>query len=287
MVSRDVAVIIGVGGMGTAIARRLGSGRRLLLADRDERTLKAARDALAAEGHEVAIQAVDVAEPESMASLAATAGDLGPVTHLAHTAGLSPVQAKPADILRVDLLGVALFLDDFAGVVAPGGAGVVIASTAGHFAPTLTPDQETALALTPAAELARLPFLSPDLVTDQAQAYCLAKVGNLIRVRAAAKLWGRRDARVNSVSPGVVSTPMGRQELAGPWGAAMQAQVDSAPAKRVGTPDDVADAVSFLLGQRASFITGTDLVVDGGAVAIYRRSGWTARAKSATGADRD
>jgi NAD(P)-dependent dehydrogenase (short-subunit alcohol dehydrogenase family) len=274
-VSGDVAVIVGAGGMGVAIVRRIGAGRTLLLADHDEKSLAATADALRGEGHHVVTRHVDVAEPASVASLAAAAAALGPVTHLVHTAGLSPVQASPAEILRVDLLGVALVLDEFERVVAPRGAGVVIASTAAHLVAPLPPEHEGALATTPPAELLALPFLSPDVLEaagrwNGAQAYGLAKRANIVRVRAAALSWGRRGARVNSVSPGVISTSMGRQELAGTWGASMRRLIDNAPAGRVGTPDDVADAVSFLLGPQAGFITGTDLVVDGGSVAFHK-----------------
>lgn len=263
----EVAVVIGVGGMGAAIARRLGSGRTLVLADASDPVLKATAVALRDEGHDVVTQRVDVSEHGSMAALAEAAAGLGAVTQIAHTAGLSMVQAASAAILQVDLLGVAHFLAEFGRVVAPGGAGVVISSTAGHFAQRLPADQERALAVTSAVELLSLPFLSPELVTNPAEAYCLAKLGAMIRVRAAASAWGRRSARINSVSPGVISTPMGRQELAGPWGSALRAVIDASPMKRIGTPDDVADAVSFLLGPRATFITGTDLLVDGGTIA--------------------
>ncbi|EFC86659.1 SDR family oxidoreductase [Parafrankia sp. EUN1f] len=271
---RDVVVVLGVGGMGAAIARRFGGSRTLLLADANDHTLAAVAGALRDEGHEVVTRPVDVAEGESVAALADVAADLGPVTHVAHTAGLSMAQAAPDAIIRVDLLGVAHFLDEFARVVAPGGAGVVISSTAGHFAPRLPADQERALAITPASELLQLPFLSGEVVTEPAGAYSLAKLGAMLRVRAAAPSWGRSRARVNSVSPGVVSTPMGRLELNGPWGAALRSVTDAAPAGRIGTPDDVADAVSFLLGPQSTFITGTDLLVDGGSVAVHLSESW-------------
>jgi NAD(P)-dependent dehydrogenase (short-subunit alcohol dehydrogenase family) len=268
-VGKDVVVVIGVGGMGQAIARRIGSGRALLLADFNEATLNAVTDSLRGEGHDVTPQVVDVSDQGSVRALAATAAELGRVTHIAHTAGLSPMQAPTAMILRVDLLGVALVLDEFAQVVAPGGAGVVIASMAGHMSASGLPaDQEKALAATPAQELLALPFLDPG--THPGLAYSLAKRANVLRVQAAAGAWGARGARINSISPGVISTPMGQQELAGDAGEAVRGMVEMSPAKRIGTPDDIAAAAAFLLDPQAGFITGTDLLVDGGVVAAVR-----------------
>jgi NAD(P)-dependent dehydrogenase (short-subunit alcohol dehydrogenase family) len=260
-------VVVGVGGMGLAIARRTGGGRQVLLADVDEGTLGAAAEVLRGEGHDVAAQPVDVSDAPSVAALAAHADSLGRVTHVVHTAGLSPVQAPVDAILKVDLLGVARSLDAFAGVVAPGGAGVVIASMAGHMMP-LPPEQEKALRTTPADELLALPFLAE--VADPGSAYVLAKRGNALRVQAAAAAWGARGARINSISPGVISTAMGRQELAGDSGEAMRGMVAMSASGRIGTPDDIAAAAAFLLGPDASFVTGTDLLVDGGVVAAVR-----------------
>lgn len=267
---KDVVVVIGVGGMGQAIARRVGSGRRVLLADFNEATLGAAADLLRGEGHDVAVQTVDVGDPGSVASLAEAAAALGRVARVAHTAGLSPEQATAEAILRVDLLGVALVLEEFARVVAPGGAGVVIASMAGHLVPGLSPEQEKAITTTPARELLALPFLAPGAVGDPGTAYGLAKRANALQVQAAALAWGERAARINSISPGVISTPMGQQELAGESGERMRAMIDMSPTKRVGTPDDIAAAAAFLLDPQAGFITGTDLLVDGGVVAAVR-----------------
>ncbi|ALM38853.1 MULTISPECIES: SDR family oxidoreductase [Streptomyces] len=266
---RNVVVVIGVGGMGEAIARRQGPGNRLLLADFDEATLAVVAERLRGQGHEVVTQAVDVSSASSVTALAEAAAGLGPVTQVVHTAGLSPVQASPAAVLRVDLLGTALVVEEFGHVVAPGGAGVVIASMAGHMLRTpLTAEQESALAHTPAGELLRLPFADPEALGQGA--YGLAKYGNRLRVQAASAAWGARGARINSVSPGVIATPMGQQELDGVSGRTMRAMVAASGTGRLGTPEDIAEAAAFLLGPGASFITGNDLLVDGGVVAALR-----------------
>lgn len=271
---KDVVVVIGVGGMGLAIARRLGSGRTVLLADFNESTLTAAATALRGEGHDVVEQAVDVSERDSVVFLADAAAGLGRVTHIAHTAGLSPVQAPTEAILQVDLLGVAIVLEEFARVVAPGGAGVIIASMAGHMSGGLPADQEKALATTPTDELLALPFLAPETLEHPAMAYVVAKRANVLRVQASAAAWGTRGARINSISPGVISTPMGQEELDGDSGASMRAMVAMSATGRLGTPDDIAAAAVFLLDPQAGFVTGTDLLVDGGVVAAVRAAGW-------------
>lgn len=264
----QVLVVIGVGGMGQAIARRQGAGKAVLLADFNETTLKAAADAMRGDGHTVTTHRVDVSSRDDVAELAQKATALGNVTQVAHTAGLSPTQASAAAILGVDLAGVAFVLEEFGRVISSGGAGVVIASMAGHMAPPLTPEQEAALALTPADELLALPFVSP--VTSPQHAYGIAKRANQLRVQAASGPWGERGARVNAISPGVISTPMGQQELASDHGHIMRAMIDASGTGRPGTPDDIAAATAFLLGPDSTFITGTDLLVDGGVVAALR-----------------
>lgn len=253
--------------MGRAIARRLGSGRTLLLADRQEDALAGAARELAGEGHDVRTRPLDVSDPDAVAALAAGAAALGPVVHLVHTAGLSPVQASAEAIVAVDLLGTAYVLEELGPVLRPGAAAVVIASMAGHMAPPIPPEDEAALARTPARELAGLPCLGPVRAGDPGLAYAFAKRANQLRVRAASVAWGRRGTRVNSVSPGVVATAMGRAELEGPVGEVMRSMVEGSGTQRLGTPDDIAAAVEFLLGQGASFVTGADLLVDGGVVA--------------------
>jgi NAD(P)-dependent dehydrogenase (short-subunit alcohol dehydrogenase family) len=265
----DVLVVIGVGGMGQAIARRQGSGLATVIADFDESTLQATAGSLEAEGYNVSAHVVDVSSRQSVNNLARAAAALGDVKAVVHTAGLSPTQAPASAILAVDLVGVALVLEEFGRVIAPGGAGVVIASMAGHLMP-LTTEQETALARTSADELLDLPFVDPS--AHPGFAYGIAKHANRIQVGAASIRWGLRGARINSISPGIISTAMGRQELASTSGDMIQSMVESSAAKRLGTAGDIAAAVAFLLGPESAFISGTDLLVDGGVVAAMRHA---------------
>jgi len=267
---RPVLVVIGVGGMGRSIARRLGPGKTLLLADFDADSLGATTAALRGDGFDVHARVVDVSDAASVAALAQAADDLGPVVQVAHTAGLSPVQAPVDAILAVDLLGVALVLDAFGEVIAPSGAGVVIASMAGQMSRPLDAEQEAALALTPAEELLALPFLVGDAVPDPGTAYGVAKRGNQVRVAAASTAWGAKGARINTISPGIIATPMGQAELAGAAGDSMRAMVEASGTGRLGTPEDITAAAAFLLGPEAGFVTGSDLLVDGGVVAAVR-----------------
>lgn len=266
--NNDVLVVIGVGGMGVSVARRCGAGRAIVLADINAAGLEATAAALTEDGHYVVTQEVDVTSRESLAAVAETASKAGRVSKVVHTAGLSPQQASTEAVLAVDLLGVALSIDEFGKVIEPGGAGVVIASMAGHFLPPLSAEQERALAHTPAEELLTLDFVTK--ISEPNFAYPIAKQANQIRVRAASAQWGRRGARINSISPGIISTPMGQQELASPVGDGMRAMIAMSGTGRIGTPDDIAAAAAFLLGSDASFITGADLLVDGGVVAAAK-----------------
>jgi meso-butanediol dehydrogenase / (S,S)-butanediol dehydrogenase / diacetyl reductase len=272
MISRssnnEVLVVIGAGGMGQSIARRVGAGRTIVLADVNPACLKNASDALSSDGHQVLAREVDVTSRSSVAAVAEMAQGAGRVTAVVHTAGLSPQQASANAVLAVDLLGVALTLDEFGRVIEPGGAGVVIASMAAHMQPALDPEVERQLATAPTDELLGLEACSS--ITDSRLAYPFAKRANQIRVAAAAVAWGERGARINCISPGVISTAMGRLELSGESGGLMQAMVDNAGLRRIGTPDDIAAAAEFLLGRSAAFITGTDLLVDGGVVAAIQ-----------------
>jgi NAD(P)-dependent dehydrogenase (short-subunit alcohol dehydrogenase family) len=266
----EVIVIIGAGGIGQAIARRQGFGKTVLLADIDETVLKDAVAALEHASYKVASQRVDVTSRDSVRSLADAAAALGSVSQVINTAGLSPNMASIGKVLEVDLYGVALVFEEFERVIAPGGSAIVISSMAGHMPAPLPPEQEQALAFTPTDELLALPFLSSDAVRDSMQAYGIAKKANHLRVQAAALSWGARGARVNSISPGIIATPLAQHEMASQSGPIYRAMIEASPAKRMASADEVASAAAFLMGPEASFITGSDLLMDGGVIAAMR-----------------
>jgi meso-butanediol dehydrogenase / (S,S)-butanediol dehydrogenase / diacetyl reductase len=270
MTTAEVLAIIGVGGMGVAVARRMGAGRVIVLGDVNTAQVDSVAGQLADDGHQVVTGHVDVTSRESVTEFARLAASCGRVSSVVHTAGLSPQQAAAEVVLAVDLLGVALTLEVFGDIIEPGGAGVVVSSMAGHFLPPIPQDVERQLTTVPADELLGLPACGPAAITSSEAAYPFAKRANQLRVAAAASQWGRRGARINSISPGVIATAMGRRELAGPSGDSMRAMVDGSGVRRLGTPDDIAAATEFLLSPAASFITGIDLLVDGGVVAAVR-----------------
>jgi NAD(P)-dependent dehydrogenase (short-subunit alcohol dehydrogenase family) len=178
--------------------------------------------------------------------------------------------APPERVLAVDLAGTAIVLEEFGSVIAPGGAGVIISSMAGHMPPPLPPEQNEALARTPADQLLKLPFLQPAAVPDSMFAYCLSKRANSLRVQAESVRWGERGARINSLSPGIIGTPLAMHEFASPTGPVYRAMIEASPAKRMGTADEVAAAAAFLLGTEGAFMTGSDLLMDGGVIAAMR-----------------
>ena len=235
----NVIVVIGAGSIGQAIARRVSAGKHVLLADLRQENADAAAKVLSDAGFEVSTATVDVSSRESVHALVQTATALGAITGVIHAAGVSPSQASPATILKVDLYGTALVLEEFGNVIARGGAGVVIASQSGHRLPALTPEQDKALATTPADELLALPMLQPDQVTDPLHAYQISKRGNSLRVMAEAVRWGKRGARVNTISPGIIFTPLAKDELSGPRGEGYRRMIELSAAGRGGTPDEV------------------------------------------------
>jgi NAD(P)-dependent dehydrogenase (short-subunit alcohol dehydrogenase family) len=265
----EVIVVIGAGQIGQAIARRVSAGKRVLLADLHRGNAEAAAGVLADAGFDVSAETVDVSSRESVHALAQTAATFGDVTGVIHAAGVSPSQATPEVILAVDLYGTALVLEEFGNIIAPGGSAVVIASQSGHRLGALTAEQDAALATTPADELLTLPMLAPGQVTDPLHAYQLAKRANSLRVMAEAARWGKRGARVNTISPGIIITPLARDELTGPRGEGYRRMIELCPAGRAGTPDEVGTVGALLMGPDGGFITGSDFLMDGGVTASY------------------
>lgn len=268
--TKDVVVVIGPGSIGQAIARRVSAGKHVLLADLRLENAKAAADVMSDAGFEVSTATVDISSRESVREVVEAATRLGSVTTLVHAAGVSPSQAPPATILKVDLYGTAVLLEELGTVIAPRGAGVVIASQSGHRLGALTAEQDEALATTPADELLALPMLQADQVKDSLHAYQLAKRGNSLRVMAEAVRWGRRGARINTISPGIIITPLAKDELTGPRGEGYRRMLELCPARRAGTPDEVGHVAALLLGAEGAFITGSDFLMDGGVTSSYR-----------------
>ena len=266
---KDVVVVIGPGQIGQAIARRVGVGKHVLLADNRLENANSAATILGNAGYDVSVATVDVSSRNQVHALVEKATSIGDVTGLIHAAGASPTQASPMTILKVDLYGTALVLEAFGNVIARGGAGVVIASQSGHRLGPLTVEQNSALATTPTEDLLGLPFLASDQVTDSLHAYQLAKRGNSLRVMAEAVRWGKRGARINTISPGIIMTPLANDELSGPRGDGYQRMIALSPAGRAGTPDEVGNVAALLMGPDGGFITGSDFLMDGGVTSAY------------------
>jgi NAD(P)-dependent dehydrogenase (short-subunit alcohol dehydrogenase family) len=266
---KQVIVVIGPGQIGQAIARRVAFGKHVLLADKRQENANAVAEVLGNAGYDVSVATVDVSSRKDVHALVETATGLGKVTGLIHAAGVSPSQASVATILKVDLYGTALVLEEFGNVIERDGAGVVIASQSGHRLPPLSVEQNKTLATTPVEKLLSLPFLQPDQVTDTLHAYQISKRGNSLRVMAEAVRWGKRGARLNTISPGIIMTPLAKDELNGPRGEGYRRMIAMSAAGRAGTPDEVASVAALLMGPDGMFITGSDVLMDGGVTAAY------------------
>jgi len=266
---KQVIVVIGAGAIGQAIARRVSAGKHILLADLRAENARSAARTLNDAGFEVTASTVDVSSRSSVHALVERATSLGEISGVIHAAGVSPSQASPETILKVDLYGTALLLEEFGHVISKGGSAVVIASQSGHRLPPLTVEQNKALATTPVEDLLKLPFVQLDQVKDSLHAYQLAKRGNSLRVMAEAVRWGKRGARVNTISPGIIITPLANDELKGPRGDGYRRMIEVSSAKRAGTPDEVGNVAALLMGIDGAFITGSDFLMDGGVTAAY------------------
>jgi NAD(P)-dependent dehydrogenase (short-subunit alcohol dehydrogenase family) len=257
----DVVVVTGIGGMGVVAARRLGNGRKLVIADFDPAKLAAEAAALTADGFAVTPVEVDVSDRASVKQLVGTAASLGTLRALVHTAGLSPTMATGERVLHVDLLGTEYVLEAFTEIVTEGTVAVCIASMAGYMA-NLTSEQEVALIAADGDDL--LGIVGPVDGLNFGDTYGIAKRVNQLRVERYAEVWGPKGGRVVSISPGIISTPMSLKEITEGSGEQMQDMLDMSPVPRMGTAEDIGAAVQWLCGPEASFVTGCDLRVDGG-----------------------
>ena len=265
--AKEVSVLLGTGSIGQAIARRVGAGKHIVLADlRIENAEKAAK-ILEDAGFETSTIAVNLGSRDDILKLVEHAVSFGAVKNLINAAGVSPSQASVNDILRVDLYGTAVLLEEFGKVIAEGGSGVVISSQSGHRLGALSEEQNTQLAASPAEELLSLPFIMA--ITDTLKAYQYSKRCNVLRVMYEAARWGKRGATINSISPGIIITPLANDELHGPRAEGYLKMLRLCPAGRAGTPDEVGDLAEFLMSSRGKWITGSDFLIDGGTTASY------------------
>jgi len=264
---KEVSVLIGAGSIGQAIIRRVSAGRHIVLADFNLDKAQSAARTLENAGYECSVIQCDLGSKEDILRLVEFATSLGEVVRLVNAAGVSPSQAPVEEILRVDLYGTSVLLEEFGKVIAPGGSGVIISSQSGHRLPALPQEQNEALATTPADDLLSLPFLRA--INDTLKAYQYSKRCNVLRVMYEATRWGRRGATVNSISPGIIITPLANDELHGPRKEGYLKMIEGMPARRAGTPDEVGDLAEFLMSSRGRFISGADLLIDGGCTASY------------------
>ncbi len=265
---REVVALLGAGSMGMAIVERIAANRVVLLGDISEKALDASREKLEYSGYAVETMKVDASNKDSIYAFARRASELGPVMYFINTAGASPHQTNPQHIINLDLIGSAHALDAFGNVMARGGAGILISSMTGYMLP-LPQEVEMALTVTESDNLAELPCLSAEAVPNSGVAYVLSKRANQLRVRKAAMDWGKRGARINTISPGIVVTPLAYDEF-NAAGEGYQKMIEASAMQRVGNPAEIACAAAFLLGDQATFITGTDLLVDGGMIAAIK-----------------
>ena len=260
--NKEVVALLGAGSMGCAIVRRIATGKKILLGDISEKTLERVSREFTYSGYDVETQA-----------------SMGPVMTYIHTAGASPSQASPEHIIKLDLIGTSYAIDAFGEVMARGGAGLIVSSQTGYMPHALTADDEEALAMVPTDQLASLPCLDGSKTPNPGAAYIVSKRVNQLRVRtAAATTWADRGVRINTISPGIIVTPLAYDEFNAP-GNTYQNMIDCSAARRAGTSDEIAAAGAFLLGPDAGFITGTDLLIDGGVIAALKSGRFALRVR--------
>jgi NAD(P)-dependent dehydrogenase (short-subunit alcohol dehydrogenase family) len=262
-------ILVGAGQIGLACARRLGYGMKIVVGDRSLQNAEEICAILSNAGFDAVAAEMDLASRASVLELIAMALSFGDISMLINAAGVSPSQASVETILKVDLYGTAVLLEEVGKVIAAGGCGITISSQSGHRMPALTPAEDRLLATTPTEELLSLELLQPANIKDTLHAYQMAKRCNVKRVMAEAVRWGQRSARINSISPGIIVTPLAVDEFNGPRGDFYKNMFAKCPAGRPGTSDEVANVAELLMSRKGAFITGSDFLMDGGATASY------------------
>ena len=266
---KNVMILTGAGQIGMAIARRMGYGMKIVIGDKKPGNAQAIAKTMNDAGFDVVPMEMDLSSRVSIQNIIAEAQKYGDITMLVNAAGVSPSQAPVEAILKVDLYGTAVLLEEVGKVLAPGGVGVTISSQSGHRMKQLTPEEDEQLACTPTEELLKLPLLQPENIRDTLHAYQLAKRCNEKRVMAESVKWGAKGARINSISPGIIVTPLAMDEFNGPCGDFYKNMFAKCPAGRPGTADEVANVAELLMSEKGAFITGSDFLIDGGATASY------------------
>ncbi len=266
---KNVMIVTGAGQIGLAIARRMGTGMKIVIGTRRLESGERVAELLNNAGFDAVATQMDLGDRASILATIAKAQEFGPITMLVNAAGVSPSQASIEQILRVDLYGTSVILEEAGKVIAPGGVGVTISSQSGWRMPALTPREDELLATTPTEELLKLDMLQPENIRDTLHAYQMAKRCNVKRVMAESVKWGERGARINSISPGIIVTPLAVDEFNGPRGDFYKNMFAKCPAGRPGTADEVANVAELLMGAKGAFITGADFLIDGGATASY------------------
>lgn len=266
---KEVVILTGAGQIGMAIARRIGYGKKIIIGDKNVKNAQNISKTMNDAGFDTAPVEMDLSSRESILSMIGKAKKYGDITMLINSAGVSPSQASIETILKVDLYGTAVLLEEVGKVIVPNGVGVTISSQSGHRMPQLSAEEDRLLACTPTEELLNLSILQPENIKDTLHAYQMAKRCNEKRVMFEAVNWGKKGARINSISPGIIVTPLAIDEFNGIRGDFYKNMFAKCPAGRAGTADEVANVAELLLSSKGAFITGSDFLIDGGATASY------------------
>ena len=266
---KEVMCVTGAGQISMAIARRVGYGKKIVLGDKSMDNCKAIAKVMTDAGFDVEPLEMDLSSRESILAMITKAQEFGEIKYLVNGAGVSPSQAPIEAILKVDLYGTAVLLEEVGKVIAKGGCGVTLSSQSGWRMPQLTAEQDYQLAMTPTEELLDLDILKPENIRDTLHAYQMAKRCNEKRVMAECVKWGERGARLNDIAPGIIVTPLAIDEFNGPRGDFYKNMFAKCPAGRPGTADEVANVAELLMSDKGAFITGSTFLIDGGATSSF------------------